>query len=71
MQFREDTGRPDYSHHHIVIRHDPYFVTNARPIVVPEGGSTLLFVLAALTAMGWAVSKRYRAGSHSAARMIS
>jgi hypothetical protein len=70
MQFRENPGIPNHNQH-IVIRHDPYFVTSARPIVVPEGGSTLLFVLAALTAMGWAVSKRYRAGSRNAAQMIS
>jgi hypothetical protein len=28
-------------------------------VAVPEGGSTLLFILAALTAMGWAATKRY------------
>jgi len=32
-----------------------------RPVTVPEGGSTVLFILAALTAMGWAVIRRYRA----------
>ena len=66
MQFREDAGMPNHNQH-IVIRHDPYFVTSARPIVVPEGGSTLLFILAALTAMGWAVSKRYCAANRSTA----
>jgi hypothetical protein len=70
MQFKANPGRPQQNQH-IVIGHDPYFVRNARPIVVPEGGSTLLFVLAALTAMGWAVTKRYRTESRSAARMIS
>jgi hypothetical protein len=70
MQFREHVGRPDHEQR-IVIRHDPYFVSSARPIVVPEGGSTLLFILAALTAMGWAVSKRYRAANRSAVRFIS
>jgi hypothetical protein len=28
-------------------------------VAVPDGGSTLLFILAALTAMGWAATKRY------------
>jgi hypothetical protein len=31
----------------------------ASAVSVPEGGSTLLFVLAVLTAIGWAASKRY------------
>jgi hypothetical protein len=33
-------------------------VTN-HTVAVPEGGSTLLFVLAALTAIGFAATKRY------------
>jgi len=30
---------------------------------VPEGGSTILFILAAFTAIAWASMKRYRAHS--------
>ena len=28
-------------------------------VAVPDGGSTLLFIMAALTAIGWAATKRY------------
>jgi hypothetical protein len=40
-------------------------------VAVPDGGSTLLFIMAALTAIGWAATKRYwsRTGSTSAARI--
>jgi hypothetical protein len=31
----------------------------SRSVAVPDGGSTLLFVMAALTAIGWAATKRY------------
>jgi hypothetical protein len=34
-----------------------------KPVSVPEGGSNLLFILAALTAIAWAAAKRYEARS--------
>jgi len=46
--------------HHIVIKPQPHPVHPAAPAKVPEGGSTLLFILVALTAIGWAAAKRYR-----------
>jgi hypothetical protein len=44
----------------IILRPDPRPAFPVRPVTVPEGGSTVLFILAALTAMGWAVIRRYR-----------
>lgn len=34
-----------------------------KPVSVPEGGSTFLFILAAVTAIAWAAAKRYGARS--------
>ncbi|MFZ0817852.1 MAG: hypothetical protein WAM78_20175 [Candidatus Sulfotelmatobacter sp.] len=45
----------------IILRPDPRPAFPVRPVTVPEGGSTVLFILAALTAMGWAATRRYRA----------
>jgi hypothetical protein len=45
----------------IILRPNPRPAFPVRPVTVPEGGSTVLFILAALTAMGWAVTRRYRA----------
>jgi hypothetical protein len=45
----------------IILRPDPRPPFPVKPVTVPEGGSTVLFILAALTAMGWAVTRRYRA----------
>jgi hypothetical protein len=66
MQFREFQTKPGFDRDgkHIIIKpdpHDPHDPHPAPSVAVPEGGSTLLFVLAALTAIGWAVSKRYAA----------
>jgi hypothetical protein len=47
------------SDRHIVFRPEPRHYRPVTPVAVPEGGSTILFVLAALTAMGWAACKRY------------
>jgi hypothetical protein len=58
MNFPETLTRRD-SDWHIVIRPDPRHYRPVKPVAVPEGGSTILFVLAALTAMGWAVCRRY------------
>ncbi len=49
------------SDHHIVYRPEPRHYHPVKPVAVPEGGATIFFVLAALTAMGWAVCKRYGA----------
>jgi ABC-type Fe3+ transport system substrate-binding protein len=46
---------------HVIIKPDPRPEVPATSVTVPEGGSTLLFILAALTAMGWAATKRYGA----------
>jgi hypothetical protein len=48
------TSRP------IILKADPRPAFPVRPVTVSEGGSTVLFVLAALTAMGWAATRRYR-----------
>jgi hypothetical protein len=45
---------------HIILRPDPRPAFPVRPVTVPEGGSTVLFLLAALTAMGWAATRRFR-----------
>jgi hypothetical protein len=49
------------SDQHIVFRPEPRHYHPITPVAVPEGGATIFFVLAALTAMGWAVCKRYGA----------
>jgi hypothetical protein len=63
MQFRKFETAPGFDRHgqHIITRPEPHPVPSVTTVAVPEGGSTLLFVLAALTAIGWAVSKRYAA----------
>jgi len=58
LQSREFVVRPEVSRH-VIIKPDPRPFKPVRPVTVPEGGSTLLFLLAALTAMGWAATKRY------------
>jgi len=55
---REFVVRPEVSRH-VIIKPDPRPFNPVRPVTVPEGGSTLLFLLAALTAMGWAATQRY------------
>jgi hypothetical protein len=55
----------------IILKPQPRPVQPIRPTAVPEGGSTLWFILAALTAVGWAAiqrhSSRIAAGSASRA----
>jgi hypothetical protein len=48
---------------HIILRPDPRPAFPFRPVAVPEGGSTVLFILAALSAMGWAATRRCRLGT--------
>jgi len=45
---REFVVRPEVSRH-VIIKPDPRPFNPVRPVTVPEGGSTLLFLLAALT----------------------
>jgi hypothetical protein len=56
----ENLSRRD-SDRHIIIKPEPRHYRPIKPVAVPEGGATIFFVLAALTAMGWAVCKRYGA----------
>jgi hypothetical protein len=50
--------------HHIAVWHDPHPIRPVnQSVTVPEGGSTILFILAAFTAIAWASMKRYRAHS--------
>jgi hypothetical protein len=57
---RPEAARPDAARH-ITIRPEPHPVRSVpvTALAVPEGGSTLLFIFAALLAMGWAATKRY------------
>src|SRR5277367_6172190 len=57
---RPEVARPDASRH-IIIRPEPHPVRSVRgsSVAVPEGGSTVLFIFAAVIAMGWAATKRY------------
>lgn len=60
MQFREFVTSPENGQH-IVIRPEPHpkhYIVGST-VSVPEGGSTLVFIVAALTAIGWAATKRY------------
>ncbi len=54
----ENLSRRD-SDRHIVYRPEPRHFHPVKPVAVPEGGAAIFFVLAALTAMGWAICKRY------------
>ena len=56
----ENLSRRD-SDRHIIIKPEPRHYRPIKPVAVPEGGATIFFVLAALTAMGWAVCNRYGA----------
>ena len=56
MQSREFVTTSDLRRHTVIIKPDPRPI---QPVAVPEGGSTLLFILAALTAIAWAATKRY------------
>jgi hypothetical protein len=58
MEFTEFVMRP-VTDRHIVIKPEPRPARSVKTTAVPEGGSTILFVLAALTAMVWAAAKRY------------
>jgi hypothetical protein len=45
----------------VILKADPLHpLFPVRPVTVADGGSTVLFVLAALAAMGWAAIRRYR-----------
>jgi hypothetical protein len=57
---RPEAARPDVARH-IVIRPEPHPVRSipVTAVAVPEGGSTFLFIFAALLAMGWAATKRH------------
>jgi len=61
---RPEAARPDAARH-IIIRPEPHPIRSVpiHSVAVPEGGSTLLFILAALTAMAWAAVTRYRTSS--------
>jgi hypothetical protein len=58
MQYKAPAPRQD-NNHHIILRPDPPPIHREPQTAVPEGGSTLLFILAALAAIGWAATKRY------------
>ncbi|MGD1021826.1 MAG: hypothetical protein ABR880_03510 [Candidatus Sulfotelmatobacter sp.] len=58
MGYTEFVTRP-VTDRHIIIRPEPHPVRPLKTTAVPEGGATVLFVLAALTAMVWAAVKRY------------
>jgi hypothetical protein len=58
MQYKAPAPRQD-TVHHTILRPDPLPIHRVTQIAMPEGGSTLWFILAALAAMGWAASKRY------------
>jgi hypothetical protein len=60
MEHQEFTNRDGDNHIIIKPEHPPH---PGKPVSVPEGGSTLLFILAALTAIAWAATKRYGARS--------
>jgi hypothetical protein len=59
MEYTEFVTSPVTDRHIIIIKHEPIPLRPLKPTTVPEGGSTILFVLAALTAMIWAAAKRY------------
>jgi len=59
MQSREFVTTSDLRRHTVIIKPDPRRIQPIQPVAVPEGGSTLLFILAALTAIAWAATKRY------------
>ncbi len=59
MQSREFVTRPEIGRHTVIIKPDPRPIRPMTPVAVPEGGSTFLFILAALTAIAWAATKRY------------
>jgi len=58
MEYNEFAVRAEVDRH-VVIKPQPHPV-HPVAVKVPEGGSTLLFILVALTAIGWAAAKRYR-----------
>jgi len=60
MEYRDVVARPDAGRH-VIVKPESHPVRCApkTALAVPDGGSTLLFILAALTAMGWAATKRY------------
>jgi hypothetical protein len=58
MEYTEFVMRP-VTDRHIIIQREPLPVRPLKTTAVPEGGSTILFVLAALSAMIWAAAKRY------------
>jgi hypothetical protein len=43
---------------HVVLKADPQFYKPVSAVQTPEGGSTWLFLLAAIVTLGWAVMRR-------------
>jgi hypothetical protein len=54
--------------HYITIKPDPRPAQHVDAVAVPEGGSTLLFLLVALTAIGGTATRRYSAATGGNAR---
>jgi len=59
MEYIEFVASPEIDQH-IILKPEPRPIHRVGTVSVPEGGSALLFILAALTALGWAAIKRYR-----------
>jgi hypothetical protein len=58
MEYTEFGMKP-VTDRHIIIKPEPRPMRPVKPTAVPEGGSAILFVMAALSAMVWAAAKRY------------
>jgi hypothetical protein len=43
---------------HVILKADPQFYKPIDAVQTPEGGSTLIFVLAAIITIGWAMIRR-------------
>jgi hypothetical protein len=52
---------------HVILKADPQFYKPINAVQTPEGGSTWIFIVAAIITMGWAMIKR-RSGARSFSR---
>jgi hypothetical protein len=69
MEYKAPAPRQD-TEHHTILRPNPPPIHRDPQTAVPEGGSTLLFILAALAAIGWAATKRYNAPTGATATPV-